>query len=108
MSLNSPKRSHSLVHHQQKQKQQHQHQQPQQTHQEEQHVNRLQPCIIQPPQRSSSVREHQPVRLARSSSLSHLSRKVGLLLGDVANTTDQWQHDIGTNEIQIITTKAQW
>ncbi|KAL0145696.1 Sec7 domain-containing protein [Mucor lusitanicus] len=76
MSLNSPKRSHSLVHHQQKQKQQHQHQQPQQTHQEEQHVNRLQPCIIQPPQRSSSVREHQPVRLARSSSLSHLSRKV--------------------------------
>ncbi|GAN08653.1 hypothetical protein MAM1_0216c08168 [Mucor ambiguus] len=73
MSLNSPKRSHSLVHHQQKQKLQQQ--QQQQAYQEKQHANRLQPHI-QPPQRSSSVREHQSVRLTRSSSLSHLSRKV--------------------------------
>lgn len=89
MSLNSPKRSHSLVHHQQKQQQQ---QQQQKTHQEEHHANRLQPCI-QPPQRSSSVREHQSVRLTRSSSLSHLSRKVGSMWCDTASATYQWQHD---------------
>ncbi|KAK4517737.1 uncharacterized protein ATC70_001079 [Mucor velutinosus] len=71
MSLASPKRNHSLVHHQQKQEQQ---QEQQQAHQDEQHVNRFQLCI-QPPQRSSSVKEHQSVRLTRSSSLSHFSRK---------------------------------
>ncbi|EPB89850.1 hypothetical protein HMPREF1544_03372 [Mucor circinelloides 1006PhL] len=72
MSLSSPKRSHSLIHHHQQKQQQQQHQLPEQ--QREQLVNRLQPCI-QPPQRTSSVREHQSVRLTRSSSLSHLSRK---------------------------------
>lgn len=75
MSFSSPKRSHSLIHHQ---KQQQQQQQQQEQRQHEHYINKLQSCI-QPPQRSSSVRDHQSVRLTRSSSLSHLSRKVSII-----------------------------
>ncbi|KAG2207998.1 hypothetical protein INT46_010364 [Mucor plumbeus] len=79
MSFSSPKRSHSLIHHQKQQQQQQEQKQKQQQeqHQHEHYINKLQPRI-QPPQRSSSVRDHQSVRLTRSSSLSHLSRKTPL------------------------------
>lgn len=80
MSFSSPKRSHSLIHHQKQQQQQQEQKQKQQQeqHQHEHYINKLQPRI-QPPQRSSSVRDHQSVRLTRSSSLSHLSRKVSII-----------------------------
>lgn len=80
MSLSSPKRSHSLIHHQKQQQQQQEQKQKQQQeqHHHKHYINKLQPCI-QPPQRSSSVRDHQSVRLTRSSSLSHLSRKVSII-----------------------------
>lgn len=92
--MNLPKRNHSLIHHK--------HYVESKKHDEPIEHSSFLSLPIAPPQRSSSINQHNSTRLTRSSSLSHLHRKVSIhtFIDQGAILTRQ----VDTDTIEIATT----